>query len=95
MDFFLEIIFLVMAGVGILISSGHRAILQVGSMSWHILPSDQDNGNKPTHFSYEWSPWRPESQVALKLGLLPEIHIWIGLPDENELVDFSTKWLPQ
>jgi hypothetical protein len=31
----------------------------------------------------------------LKLGLLPEIHMWIGLPDENKLGDFSTKWLPQ
>ncbi|WCJ60719.1 hypothetical protein NXS98_06215 [Fontisphaera persica] len=64
-------------------------------MSWPILPADLDDGQEPTHFSYEWSPWREESQAALKLGLLPEIHMWIGLPDQNELVDFSTKWLPK
>jgi hypothetical protein len=84
-----------LTGLGILTSLGFRALLQAGSMSWPILPPDQDDGHQPTHFSYEWSPWRPESQAALKLGLLPEIHIWIGLPDENELVDFSTKWFPQ
>lgn len=81
-------------GVGILISLGHRAIIQAGSMSWPILPVHLDDGEQSTHFTYEWSPWREESQAALRLGLLPEIHIWIGLPDFNELVDFSTKWLP-
>ena len=34
------------------------------------------------------------SQAALKLGLLPEIHVWVGLPDQNELLDFATKFLP-
>ena len=43
----------------------------------------------------EWSPWREESQAALKLGLLPEIHVWVGLPDQNELLDFVTKFLPE
>ena len=84
-----------MTGVSVLLSLGYRALLQAGSMSWSILPPHLDDGQQPTHFSYEWSPWRPESQAALKRGLLPEIHIWIGLPDLNELVDFSTKWLPE
>jgi len=30
----------------------------------------------------------------LKLGMLPEIHVWVGLPDSNQLLDFSTKLLP-
>ena len=30
----------------------------------------------------------------MKLGLLPVIHLWLVLPGRNELVDFSTKWLP-
>jgi hypothetical protein len=62
---------------------------------WPIIPTHLDNGTSPTHSSYEWSPWRSESRAALRLGLLPEIQIWIGLPDENELVDFSTKGPPQ
>ena len=82
-------------GLGVLQSLGYRALLQAGSMSWPILPAHLDDGQQPTHFSYEWSPWRSESQAALELGLLPEIHLWIGLPDQNELVDFSTRWLPQ
>ncbi len=41
------------------------------------------------------SPWREESQAELKLSLLPEIHVWVGLPDSKEIVDFSTKYFPQ
>ena len=72
-----------LTGLGILHSLGYRGILQAGSMSWPIIPPNLDDGQQPTHFAYEWSPWRPESQAALKLVMLPEIHLWIGLPDEN------------
>ena len=84
-----------LALMGVLLQRGYRALIQAGSMSWPIVPPDQDDGKASTHFSYEWSPWREESQAALKLGLLPEIHVWVGLPDQNELVDFSTKGFPQ
>ncbi len=59
--------------LGVLFEHGYRALIQAGSMSWPILPKGEDDGKCPTHFSYEWSPWREESQAALKLGLLPEI----------------------
>jgi hypothetical protein len=81
--------------MGVLLQSGYRALIQAGSMSWPIVLPGQDDSKAPTHFSYEWSPWREESQVALKLGLLPEIHVWVGLPDQNELLDFATKFLPE
>jgi hypothetical protein len=80
---------------GVLNALGHRALLQAGSLSWSILPPEQDDGKRPTHFAYEWSPWREESRAALRLGLLPEIHVWVGLPATNGLVDFSTKFLPE
>jgi hypothetical protein len=79
----------------ILLQCGYRALIQAGSMSWPIVKPGEDDGQNPTHFSYQWSPWREESQAALKLGLLPEIHVWVGLPDQNELLDFSTKFLPE
>ncbi len=79
----------------VLVGLGYRALIQAGSVYWPILPKAQDDGKRPTHFSYEWSPWREESQAALKLGLLPEIHVWVGLPDSKEIVDFSTKYFPQ
>lgn len=72
-----------------------KSLVKIQAVSWPILSPDQDDGVKPTHFTYESSPWREEIQAALQLGLLPEIHLWIGLPDENELIDFSTKYLPQ
>jgi hypothetical protein len=81
--------------MGVLLQHGYRALIQAGSMSWPIVPPGQDDGHSPTHFSYEWSPWREESQAALSLGLLPEIHVWAGLPDQNELLDFATKSLPE
>lgn len=80
--------------MGVLLEHGYRALIQAGNLSWPIVPPAQDDGKSPTHFSYEWSPWREESQTALKLGMLPEIHVWVGLPDQNELLDFSTKFLP-
>jgi len=81
--------------MGVLLQNGYRALIQAGNLSWPIVPPGQDDGTRSTHFSYEWSPWREESKAALKLGMLPEIHIWVGLPDQNELLDFSTKFLPQ
>src|ERR1035441_182341 len=61
--------------MAVLLHRGYRALIQAGSLSWPIVPPGQDDGHSATHFSYEWSPWREESQVALKLGLLPEIQI--------------------
>jgi hypothetical protein len=84
-----------LALMGVLLERGYRALIQAGSLSWPIVLPGHDDGKSPTQFSYEWSPWREESQAALKLGLLPEIHVWVGLPDRNELLDFSTKYLPE
>jgi hypothetical protein len=81
--------------MAVLLERGYRALIQAGSMSWPIVPRREDDGKIPTHFSYECSPWRAESQAALGLGLLPEIHVWVGLPDQNQLLDFSTKFLPK
>jgi hypothetical protein len=81
--------------MGVLLQKGYRALIQAGSLSWPIVPPGQDDRRSATHFSYEWSPWREESQAALALGMLPEIHVWVGLPDQNELLDFATKFLPE
>lgn len=71
---------------------GIRALLQAGTMMW---PAFEDDGVNSTHFGYEWSPNDPGSQAALKLGLFPEIHIWLALPATQEIVDFSVKYLPE
>lgn len=75
------------AGCQILRRCGFRAILQAGTMSWPMAP---DRGGNPTHFSYEWDPESPGSATAMVLGKMPEVHCWCALPDEGDIVDFST-----
>lgn len=63
-----------------------RAIVQAGSASFRRVPVELDDGVSSTHFSYVYTPGarppRPEC--------LPEMHVWIALPDMGEIVDFST-----
>lgn len=82
-------------GGTILRTMGLRVLPQAGSMQWPILPKHLDDGKKDTHFTYLWSPNDPASKFAVAMGQLPEIHVWLGLPDENMIVDFSTKFFPQ
>ena len=72
---------------------GRRACLQAGSLHWRIVPESEDDGVSPTHFAYEWSPRSQISSSAIARCQLPEVHIWAGLPDTNEIVDFSTGYL--
>lgn len=74
---------------------GYTPLLQAGTMLWRIVPPSQDDGIRPTHFGYEWTPDEPFSQKALAAGLLPELHIWVAVRETQELVDFSTAYLPR
>lgn len=80
-------VYWVHAGCAILQLCGYRAILQAGTMQWTFAP---DRGTNNTHFGYEYDPTHPVSVLAMHAGIMPEIHCWIALPDENEIVDFST-----
>jgi hypothetical protein len=71
---------------------GIRAILQAGDMLW---PAFEDDGVNITHFGYEWSPTDEGSIAAHILGLFPEIHVWLAIPERQEIVDFSVKYLPE
>ena len=74
----------------ILTQAGLRPVLQAGTMQWRMVPPALDDGISPTHFSYVWTPGSPESRADVAAGHLPEMHVWVGLPDSSELVDFST-----
>jgi hypothetical protein len=69
---------------------GIIAIPQGGSMSWPMKNEDQDDGVSATHWSYVWSPDSPNSIASVAMGHLPEMHIWAGIPETQEVVDFST-----
>ena len=35
----------------------------------------------------------PESAMSVAMGNLPEMHVWVGVVDRQELVDFTTRHL--
>jgi hypothetical protein len=69
------------------------AVIQAGSLQWPRLRREDDDGVVDTHFSYMWSPLTPQSVVSMAAGNLPEMHVWVGMPDEQILIDFTTKFL--
>lgn len=77
--------------IDILKRYGYNAVPQAGSMQWRRLK--EDDGVCATHFSYMWNPATPISTISMALGQLPEMHCWVGLIDEQEVVDFSTRHL--
>jgi hypothetical protein len=72
---------------------GYKAVVQAGSLQWRCLHPEDDDGIISTHFSYMWSPGDPISAFSVALGNLPEMHCWIGLLKEQEIVDFSIRYL--
>jgi hypothetical protein len=83
-------------GIEILRERGFNPVIQAGSLQWPMVSPENDDGVRMTHLAYMWTPDEPLSQLALAHGRLPEMHVWIGLPDRVEFVDFSTgalrKW---
>lgn len=74
---------------------GYKPILQAGDLLWKIVPDSMDDGIAAQYFSYEWSPHEALSVAQIASGHLPEIHIWCGLPETGDCVDFSVSALPK
>lgn len=79
--------------MAILTRHGFKAVIQAGSLQWPCLRPEDDDGAISTHFAYMWSPCDIASAFAVALGNLPEMHCWVGLLKEQEIVDFSIKHL--
>jgi hypothetical protein len=71
----------------------NRAVVQAGSMQWPRIRKEEDDGVMNTHFAYEGSPHDPASAMSVALGNLPEMHVWVGIVDRQEIVDFTTRHL--
>jgi hypothetical protein len=70
---------------------GVRATPQAGKAYWPRLHLEHCGGPDPDEaFGFEGNLDSPASRAALADGDLPEIHVWVGLPDSQELLDFST-----
>lgn len=78
-------------GAVLLQRRGQHAVLQAGSAYWHYKAED-DGGT--THYSYVFDPKHPRSAQRLAEGRLPEVHCWIGLPRDKEIIDITTRHLP-
>lgn len=76
-------------------TNGYRAVIQAGSMQWPRVNRQEDDGAVNTHFAYMWTPRDPASALSVALGNLPEMHVWVGIVDRQELVDFSTRRLKE
>lgn len=73
---------------------GARAILQAGSASWLFKAAECDDGAGATHYSYEFAPHDPLSATRLAAGFMPEMHCWAAIPATGEIVDLTTRHLP-
>lgn len=93
-------VYLSLLGVAALHKMGLGSAFVVGgTCHWPRLRPDQDDG-KPTtctHFGFKWE----ENSLADSLrklqceaGMLPEVHAWIVIPENQEIVDFSTGDFP-
>jgi hypothetical protein len=71
----------------------YQAVIQAGSLQWPRIQQSEDDGVVNTHFAYEWTPGALDSAVSVALGNLPEMHVWVGLLESQEIVDFTTRHL--
>jgi hypothetical protein len=72
---------------------GVQAVIQAGSLQWPRVRRDEDDGTIATHFAYMWSPGAVDSAMSVAMGNLPELHVWVGILDTQEIVDFATQHL--
>jgi hypothetical protein len=84
-----------------------RAILQAGTAGWPYIADEDDDGVMPTHFTYMWDD-ACNAMERLRAGMLngfvrdgkilaalPEIHIWVALPQTGEIIDMATGFWPE
>ena len=81
--------------IRVLNSYGTRAIMQAGSASWKIVPDDQDDGVSPNQYSYVCDISTRDVALLMVQGLLPEMHVWAAIPETNEVIDLTTRFIPR
>ena len=75
---------------------GVHLLPQAGTAAWPRIELDQDDGISSTHLAYEWQGMEdPRTRHRIDDGLLPEIHVWAADPVAREIVDLTTRHLPE
>jgi len=69
--------------------AGHRAIIQAGTASWKMVDDHLDDGIAPNEWGYTFQDDGTETEQIL-MGIMPEMHVWVAIPDRSEIVDVMT-----
>lgn len=88
-------LYLTLCVIEVAYHQGIKLSPQAGSASWRRVRPDQDDGVCCTHFSYMWEPDNPQTMWRLTMGMLPEMHVWAADPERREIIDLTTRDLPQ
>jgi hypothetical protein len=70
-----------------------RVLISAGSFSYPRIDLDKDDGISATHFSYTFEPTSQHTVECLKNNSMPEMHMWVTLPDQGEIVDLTTRYV--
>ena len=83
--------------IAVIIALGkkERCLMQASTCLWPRINMAEDDGIVLTHFGYEWHPESINNQLKMNQGMMPELHTWVGLPDKQRIIDFSTVFFPE
>lgn len=74
---------------------GARTMLQAGSAQWPLIRREDDDGERATHFGYEWQGLGDDrTAFFFRAGALPELHCWLAHRDPDTIVDPTTGTWP-
>jgi len=74
--------------------AGIPLVLQAGSAYWRRMTDEQDDGVSPLQFGYEWEPNSTMTRFMIAQGRMPEMHVWVGNPETQEIVDINAGLFP-
>ena len=75
-----------------LCEAGERAVINAGTAMFAAVPESEDDGTADTHVSYVWDDVLGERLAAAGLA---EVHVWAALPGRGEIIDLTTRYLPE
>jgi hypothetical protein len=72
-----------------------RVLIAAGSMSYPRIDMSKDDGIMATHYSYVFEPYSLDTIASIENNMMPEMHVWVTLPDQGEIVDITTCYLKE
>jgi len=67
--------------------TGARTMIQAGTCQWPMCRPEDDDGERATHFSYQWEGLdHPDVARNLMKFALPELHVWLGAIPNDKVV---------